>query len=93
MNLKKNYERFFGTINESTEVERADLTQDQKQRFTNLSKILSGKFPNAPMTIKEGYVWFGNKKIERADLFLKKTSLQIQEQVRVFSNSGKKGLI
>ena len=93
MNLKNNYERFFGRIDESKEIEKVNLTEKDKQRFANLSKILSGKYPHAPMTLKEGWVWFGNKKIEKADTFLKKTSLQIQEQVRVFSNSGKKGLL
>ena len=93
MNLKENYERFFKTkLDEKTEPEKANLTSDQKQRFANLSKILSGKFPHAPMTIKEGFVWFGYKKIEKIEDFLKKTNVQIHEQVRSFSNSGKTGL-
>jgi len=93
MNLKENYERFFGKIETKTEVQKTTLTDSEKQRFTNLSKILSGKYPNAPLTIKEGNVWIGSKRVGPASEFLKKTSLQIQEQVRVFSNSGKKGLI
>lgn len=93
MNLKENYERFFGKIETKTEIQQAKLTESEKQRFVNLSKILSGKYPNAPLTIKEGNVWIGSKKIGSASEFLKKTSLQIQEQVRVFSNSGKKGLL
>lgn len=93
MNLKQNYERFFGKLETKTEIQKVKLTESEKQRFTELSKILSGKYPNAPLTIKEGNVWIGSKKIEPAQEFLKKTSLQIQEQVRAFSNSGKKGLI
>lgn len=93
MNLKENYQRFFGKLESKPEIEKTELTEAQKQRFSNLSKILSGKYPNAPMTIREGYVWFGNRKIEEVAKFLKKSSLQIQEQVRVFSNSGKKGLL
>lgn len=93
MNLKENYQRFFGKLESKPEIEKTELTEAQKQRFSNLSKILSGKYPNAPMTIREGYVWFGNRKIKEVAKFLKKSSLQIQEQVRVFSNSGKKGLL
>lgn len=93
MTLKENYERFFGKINEPKEVEKTTLNENQRQRFANLSKILSGKYPNAPMTLREGWVYFGSKKIEKVDTFMKKTSLQIQEQVRVFSNSNKKGLL
>lgn len=94
MNLAENYKRFFKQdLSAKTEPEKAKLDEKAKQRFSNLSKILSGKYPNAPMTLKEGYVFFGSKKIEPVQEFLKKSSLQIQEAVRVFSNSGKKGLI
>lgn len=94
MNLKKNYERFFKqNLSEQKQIEKVNLDEKQKQRFANLSKILSGKYPHAPMTLKEGFVYFGSKKVERVETFLTKTSLQIQEAVRVFSNSGKKGLL
>jgi hypothetical protein len=94
MNLKENYERFFkDKLGNKPQIEKTKLDEKAKQRFSNLSKILSGKYPHAPMTLKEGFVWFGSKKVEKIETFLNKTSLQIQEEVRVFANSGKKGLL
>lgn len=93
MNLKQNYERFFGKIETKEQNSVKPLTESQKKKFVNLSRELARKYPNAPMTIKEGYVWIGSKKIEPASEYLNRPSLQIQEQVRSFSGSGKKGLL
>lgn len=92
-NFKANYERFFGKIETKEEFEIQPLTESEKTKFTNLSQILARKYPNAPLTIKDGYVWAGSKKIEEASKFIGKSSLTIQEQIRTISNSGKKGLI
>jgi hypothetical protein len=93
MNLKENYERFFGKINQEPKQTNKTLTSEQKTRFINLSHQLKLKYPNAPLTLKEGFVWMGNKKVEQADKFLNRSAMQIQEMVRSFSNSGKRGLI
>lgn len=93
MNLKENYERFFGKIEESKQEKKVVLNEDQKQRFINLSKICAQKYPNAPLTLKEGYVWIGYKKLELYEKFMTRTSLNIQELVRSFSVSGKRGLV
>lgn len=90
--LKENYERFFGKI-EPKEIEKVNLTEQQKQRFTNLSKLCSQKYPHAPLTLKEGWVWIGSKKLEPIEKFNKRSSINIQEMVRSFSVSGKKGLL
>lgn len=94
MNLKKNYERYFGKIEESTKPNKeVVLNEGQMQRFSNLSSALGRKYPNAPLTIKNGYVYVGFKKLEEATKFLYRTSLNIQETVRSIANSGKKGLL
>lgn len=92
MNLKANYERFFGKIESKPEPKNQKLSTENLQRFTNISHNLGQRYPNAPITLKEGFVWFGYKKIEKIEDFLKKTNVQIHEQVRSFSNSGKTGL-
>ena len=88
MLLKEKYERLF----------RTKLTENQQvlesnTRFQNLAKICAQKYPNAPMTLKEGWVWLGGKKYEKFEDFMQKTSLQIQESVRSFSNSQSKRLL
>lgn len=102
--LKKNFERFFKTelkdkqnLNESTQPNRNGkverLTDEQKTRFSNISRKLAINYPNAFLTIKEGFIWMGAKKIEPANVFLNRSGVQIQEMVRSFSNSGKTGLL
>lgn len=93
MNLKENYERFFGKIPESQKQPKVILSESQKARFTNLSHSMRLKYPNAPLTLKEGYVWMGSKKVEPVETFLNRSSLQINEMVRSFAASGKRGLI
>lgn len=94
MNLKENYERFFKQkLEEKKEVKSTKLTESEKVRFENLVKVLSRKYPAAPLSIREGHVFFGFKKIETTEKFFSRKSLQIQEMVRSFANSNKKGLI
>ena len=93
MNLKENYERFFGKIPETQKEKKTVLNESQKARFTNLSQSMRLKYPNAPLTLKEGYVWMGTKKLEPVEKFLTRSALQINEMVRSFSASGKRGLI
>lgn len=93
MNLKENYERFFGKIEPQSDAGVQPLNESQKTRFQNLSHTLRLKYPNAPITLKNGFVWLGNKKVELVQDFLKRSSLQIHEMVRSFSASGKTGLI
>ena len=93
MNLKENYERFFGRLETRKSEKIEKLSEEQKKKFMNLSRVLADKYPNAPMTIKEGYMWVGARKVEPANKFLNRTSLEIQEFVRSFSMSGKKGLL
>ena len=93
MNLKENYERFFGKITEKQKQTKVILSESQKARFTNLSQSMMLKYPNAPLTLKEGYVWMGSKKVEQVETFLNRSSLQINEMVRSFAASGKRGLI
>lgn len=92
MNLKENYERFFGKMNSDEDTGFA-LTESQLNRFSNLSRTLGQKYPNAPLTLKEGFVFMGRKKVQPASEFLKKSGMEIQEMVRVFSSSGKTGLL
>lgn len=91
--LQENYKRFFGNIDKPKEKSFEKLNESDKSRFTTISKVCATKYPNAPLTIKEGYVWIGNKKYEPVSQFMKKTSLEIQEMVRSFSNSQSKRLI
>lgn len=93
MNLKENYERFFGKIEDKKIEKPIQLNEAMKQRFSNLSSALSMKYPNAPLTIKNGHVYVGYKKIEETTKFLSRSALNIQELVRSISNSGKKGLV
>ena len=93
MNLGENYRRFFKEKLEDKKDENISLNESQMNRFANLSRSLAQKYPRAPLTLKNGFVWMGNKKVERADNCLKRSGLAIQEMVRVFSNSGKIGLI
>lgn len=93
MNLKENYERFFGKMPEKQKEKKLVLTESQKARFTNLSHSMKLKYPNAPLTLKEGFVWMGSKKVEPIEIFLNRPALQINEMVRSFSMSNKKGLI
>ena len=85
-NLKENYERFFGKMSETKEPTKSvKLTEVQKKKWSDLNHILSKKYPNVPLTIREGYVYAGYKKLEPVNEFLTKSSLAIQEQVRVLS--------
>lgn len=93
MNLQENYERFFGKIKPAEDRKEITLDEAQKTRFNNISNMLAKKYPNAPLTIREGYVYIGYKKFQLVEDFLKRTSLNIQETVRSISVSGKKGLI
>ncbi len=94
MNLKENFERFFKTkLEDKKEQKHSKLTESQLNRFSNIAKVMAIKYPNAPLTLKEGYVWMGNKKVEPIESFLSKSGPTIQEEVRSFSNSGKKGLL
>ncbi len=54
---------------------------------------MARKYPNAPITLREGFVYLGYKKLESIEHFLKRSSLNINETVRSFSISGKKGLV
>lgn len=85
MNLKENYERFFGTMPSTKQSKVQSLNEDQKYKWSTLNQILSKKYPNVPLTIREGYVYMAGKKSEPVESFLNKTSLAIQEQVRVLS--------
>lgn len=93
MDLKANYERLFGKIKQVEDKENFVMNEVQRKRFSNLSNILGKKYPNAALTIKEGYVFVGYKKFEDVEKFLSRTSLNIQETVRSISTSGKKGLL
>ena len=92
MDLKKNYERFFGKITEQKTEKPKPLSKEQLTKFSNITKNLALKFPNAPLRLFEGYVYAGSIKLESAESFLKKSNVQIQEQIRVISNSKKRGL-
>jgi len=93
MDLKKNYERMFGKIEPlKTEVAFV-MTPDNKKRFNTISVNLARKYPNAPITLREGFVYLGYKKLESIEAFLNRSSLNINETVRSFSVSGKKGLV
>jgi len=92
MNLKENYERFFGKITKNPTEKIKPLSESQKVRFSNITKNLAIKFPNAPLTIQGGYVYAAGIKVELAETFLSKSNIQIQEQIRVISNSKKRGL-
>ena len=85
MNFKENYERFFGSMPITKDTKVQPLTEDQKYKWSTLNQILSKKYPNIPLTIREGYVYMAGKKTEPIESFLNKTSLAIQEQVRVLS--------
>jgi len=91
--LSENYKRFFGTPKPIKEKRAIKLSLEQRNRLSNLSRNLAIKYPNAPITIREGDIYFGYKKIEPADVFLNRSALSIAEMVRAFSNSGKKGLV
>ena len=94
MNLKENFERFFKTkLEDKKEQKHSKLTESQLNRFSNIAKVMAIKYPNAPLTLKEGYVWMGSKKVEPIETFLNRSSLQINEMVRSFAASGKRGLI
>ena len=93
MNLKENYERFFGKMSEHTEPVKQLLDKSTTQRFSNIASQLSMKYPNAPLTIKDGFVYMGFKKIEEANKFINRSNKQIHEMVRSFSNSNKRGLV
>lgn len=93
MDLKKNYERLFGKMKPVEKKEDFVLSEVQKTRFNNLSTILGKKYPNAALTIKEGFVYVGYKKFQTVEEFLKRTSLNIQETIRSISVAGKKGLL
>lgn len=86
MNLKENYERFFGTMPTTVQAKVQPLTEEQKLKWSTLNQILSKKYPNVPLTMREGYVYMAGKKTETVETFFNKSSLAIQEQVRVLSN-------
>lgn len=93
MDLKKNYERFFGKMQKPEEKKTFVMNESQKNRFANISKTMAEKYPNAALTIKDGLVYVGYKKLEPVETFLLRSSVAIQETVRAFSASGKKGLL
>jgi len=93
MDLKKNYERLFGKMKPVVKSEPFVMTEEQKKRFTNISGIIARKYPNAALTIKEGFVYVGYKKFEPIEKFLQRSSLNIQESIRTINLSGKKGLL
>lgn len=93
MDLKKNYERIFGKIEPLKKESTFVMTPDDKKRFNKISMIMARKYPNAPITLREGFVYLGYKKLEPIEDFLKRSSLNINETVRAFSVSGKKGLV
>jgi hypothetical protein len=92
MSLKENYERFFGNLSEQKN-NNINVDGDVKSKFANIASAMAKKYPNAPLTLKEGYVWMGNKKVEPAKTFINRNSLSIHEMVRSFSNSQSKKLI
>jgi len=93
MDLKENYKRFFGEINQPKAEPITKLTAEQRQRFDNLSRTLALKYPNAPLTLREDWVYVGYKKLEKVQPFLTRSALQIQEQIRSISVSNKTGLL
>lgn len=93
MDLKKNYERMFGKIKPLQDNKPFVMTEEHKKRFNTISGIIARKYPNAAITIKEGYVYVGYKKFETVEKFLQRSSLNIQESIRAISMSGKKGLL
>jgi hypothetical protein len=92
MSLKENYERFFGNLSEQQN-NNEKVSSNVKAKFSNVANAMAKKYPNAPLTLKEGYVWMGNKKVEPAKTFMNRSSLSIHEMVRSFSNSQSKKLI
>lgn len=86
MNLKENYKRFFGAMSTTVQSKVQPLTEEQKLKWSTLNQILSKKYPNVPLTMREGYVYMAGKKTESTETFFNKSSLAIQEQVRVLSN-------
>jgi hypothetical protein len=93
MNLKENYERFFGKMDEPEQKKNPIISEDVRGRFAYVATIMAKKYPNAPLTIKEGYVWMGGKKVEPAAEFVSRPSQTIHEMVRSFSNSQSKRLL
>lgn len=91
--FSENYERFFGAPKIITEHKVVKLSEEQTNRLSNLSRSMALKYPNAPITLREGFVYFGYKKVEPVETFLNRSALTITEMVRSFSNSGKKGLV
>lgn len=92
MSLKENYERFFGNLSEQKN-NNEKVSSNIKAKFSNVASVMAKKYPNAPLTLKEGYVWMGNKKVEPVTTFVNRNSLSIHEMVRSFSNSQSKKLI
>lgn len=93
MDLKKNYERMFGKIKPLKTESTFSMSIDDRKKFNKISMNMAKKYPNSPITLKEGYVYLGYKKLEPIKDFLNRTSLNINEIVRSFCVSGKKGLL
>lgn len=84
MKLSENYKRFFGSLPTTPEPIKP-LTEDQKTKWGNMNHVLGTKFPNVPLTIHEGKVYAGGKKMGLASEYLDKPFRTIHEEIRVLS--------
>lgn len=82
MDLKKNYERFFGKLPDTSKPKKNTLNENDRNKFDILSTMLGRKYPTVPLTIKENYVYIGLKKLEPFEDFIKRSSLNIQSLVK-----------
>ena len=64
MNLKENYKRFFGDLDQFDNLNRKvvkkqskpTITEAQNTKFIRLNKYILTHFPNTKLSIKEGFV-------------------------------------
>lgn len=92
VNLKENYERFFGKMTTENKLghrisapNKPILTESEQNRFHSLQKVYQKQYPMNQLRLKEGYVMVNNMIVEKIETFIKKNNNQIIQILKSYS--------
>lgn len=87
MNLKENYNRFFGDPSKPvTETTKFKMNEVQTKKWIKLCEAFKKQFPSKQLQLNEGYVKVNGHVVEKIETFIDKNTSQI---VNLLSNKAK----
>lgn len=84
MNLKENYERFFGKlVPETKPVENnGKLTKDNVKRWNHVQKLFNNQYPGSTVSVLGEHVYLNGRKVEPSKVFFQRSNAGMIQKLK-----------